>query len=104
MAEGQDIQKIDRVLRMLATASRSLRLYPAASPIPRQSVEGVTDALADVFADGIDSLQLAVAREGFESNGEPVALGVPVCEAVCVEVLVTTYGSLPQAPSTSARA
>ena len=77
MAEGHDVQKIDRVLRMLATASRSLRLYPAASPIPRQSIEAVTTALADVFADGVDSLQVAVAREGFESNGQPVALAVP---------------------------
>jgi hypothetical protein len=75
--EGQDILKIDRVLRMLTTASRSLRLYPPASPIPRQSVEAVTDALTDLFATGADSLHLAVAREGFESGGVPVAVGVP---------------------------
>ena len=76
MQEGQDKLKIDRVLRMLATASRSLRLYPAASPIPRQSVDAVTAALDEVFAEGRDELKLAVARDGFETDGEPVAVGL----------------------------
>jgi len=104
VAEGHDIQKTDRVLRMLATASRSLRLYPAASPIPRQSVEAVTDALAEAFADGVDSLQLAVAREGFESNGEPVALGVPGGRELapsCVRRAFRRCGLLSARPATT---
>ena len=99
MPEGHDIQKTDRVLRMLATASRSLRLYPAASPIPRQSVEAVTAALVDVFAGGADSLQLVVARDGFESGGEPVAVGVPGGRELAAELRAQGVSALRFDPS-----
>jgi hypothetical protein len=66
------------VLRTLATASRSLRLYPAASPIPRQSVTAVEETLADLFSEGgRERLTFTLARDGFESEGEPVATNVP---------------------------
>jgi hypothetical protein len=75
--EGNEMHNVDQVLRALVSASRSLRLYPAASPIPRQSVEAVTTALGNVFAQGAPSLLISVAREGFQCGGRPVAEGMP---------------------------
>jgi hypothetical protein len=75
--EGNEMRNVDTVLRALVSASRSLRLYPAASPIPRQSVEAVMDALATVFAQGAPSMHVSIAREGFSSEGQPVAVGMP---------------------------
>ena len=77
MPEGNELYNVDQVLRSLVSASRSLRLYPAASPIPRQSVEAVMAALAKVFAEGVTSLPVAIAREGFSSGGQPTAVGMP---------------------------
>jgi hypothetical protein len=75
--EGNEKNYVDQVLRALVSASRSLRLYPAASPIPRQSVEAVCAALAIVFERGVTSMPVSVAREGFSSGGEPVGVGMP---------------------------
>ena len=77
MPEGNEMYNVDQVLRTLVSASRSLRLYPTSSPIPRQSVEAVTTALANVFAEGARSLPIAIARAGFQSGGQPAAVGVP---------------------------
>lgn len=94
MAEAQDRAHIDRVLRTLATASRSLRLYPAASPIPRQSVGAVESALAEVFAEEAATLTLAVARDGFECEGLPVAVNVPGGEELAAEFRVRGVSEL----------
>ncbi|MDR3685601.1 MAG: hypothetical protein P4L93_01400 [Coriobacteriia bacterium] len=77
MPEGNEKNNVDQVLRALVSASRSLRLYPAASPIPRQSVEAVIAALANVFERGVTALPVSVAREGFSSGGESVGVGMP---------------------------
>jgi hypothetical protein len=37
----------------------------------------VVKALNDVFSAGVEPLAVAVAREGFSSDGEPVGLGIP---------------------------
>jgi hypothetical protein len=79
---------IDRVLRTLATASRSLRLYPAASPIPRQSVGAVQSALEDVFAEESGTLTLTIAREGFECEGTPVSVNIPGGEELAADFRV----------------
>ena len=41
MPDAADMRSLEAVLRSLATAARSLRLYPATSPIPLQSVQAV---------------------------------------------------------------
>jgi hypothetical protein len=94
VAEGQDRAHIDRVLRTLATASRSLRLYPAASPIPRQSVGAVESALREVFAEGAETLTLVVARDGFECAGLPVAVNVPGGDELAAEFRVRGVSEL----------
>lgn len=75
--EEADTRRIESVLRTLATALRSLRLYPPASPIPRQSVEAVHSALAEYFSAGSPVLSLSLAREGFAVAGEPVGAQIP---------------------------
>ena len=76
MPDAAAMKSLEAVLRSLATAARSLRLYPAASPIPLQSVEAVRTALRGYFANGSDPLCIALAREGFSVDG--VALGAQI--------------------------
>jgi hypothetical protein len=66
----------DAVVRALAAAAKSLRLYPPTSPIPAQSVESAIQALNAFFSEGAPSLSLTVAREGFSWEGQPVAASV----------------------------
>ncbi len=77
MLQDAETRKLEDVLRAIATAARSLRLYPPASPIPRQSVETVVSALEVYFADGAPVLSLALAREGFSIDGTPVGTQIP---------------------------
>lgn len=64
------------VVRAFAAAAKSLRLYPPTSPIPAQSVQSATEALAAFFAEGDPSLVLTVDRDGFAWSGEPVSSSV----------------------------
>ncbi len=75
MLEGEDTRRLDAALRALATAGRSLRLYPPTSPIPLQSVDAAVSAFADFFAEGHQLLSLSVSREGFAWRGTPVGAG-----------------------------
>lgn len=72
MFEGDDTHRLDAALRALATAGKSLRLYPASSPIPMQSVEAAVASLGEFFADGHPLLSLSVTREGFLWRSTPV--------------------------------
>lgn len=72
MFEGDDTQRLETALRALATAGKSLRLYPPTSPIPRQSVDAAASSLADFFAEGHPLLSLTVTRDGFTWRGTPV--------------------------------
>ena len=63
-------------MRALTTASRSLRLYPATSPIPKQTIESAVTSLEEFFTSGIPVLALSVAREGFSFAGQQVANSV----------------------------
>ena len=67
---------IETVVRALSTATRSLRLYPPTSPIPRQTIDSAISALQQYFASGASRLALAVARAGFALEGQPVAMNV----------------------------
>jgi hypothetical protein len=62
---------IDTVVRSLATAAKTLRLYPPSSPIPRQTADAAVDALTGFFA-GEPVLVLTIAREGFSYAGVQV--------------------------------
>lgn len=75
MPEHEDMLALSAALRALATANKSLRLYPASSPIPRESVASALGALAQFFADCEPRLILAVGREGLAWHGENVVVG-----------------------------
>ena len=72
------VRILESVLRALSTAARSLRLYPPTSPIPRQTVDSALEALGEYFSLGSADLRLAVAREGFAYEGEPIASNMAV--------------------------
>ncbi len=60
---------LENVLRALSTATRSLRLYPPTSPIPRQTVDAAVSALNEFFAKGKPDLKLTVAARGLRVRG-----------------------------------
>lgn len=62
---------VDTVVRSLATAAKTLRLYPPSSPIPRQTAEAAAEALAGYF-ENEQVLALTIAREGFSYAGVQV--------------------------------
>lgn len=68
--------RLEAVVRALATASKALRLYPASSPIPRQSVEAAAAAIEAFFEAGEPILSLTVVREGFSWRGQPVLASI----------------------------
>lgn len=66
------MRNVETVVRALTTATKTLRLYPPSSPIPRQSAYAACAALTDLLA--IEPvLPLAVGREGFTHQGIPVS-------------------------------
>jgi hypothetical protein len=77
MPDAAATRSLEAVLRSLAAAARSLRLYPAASPIPLQSVQAVRDALTSYFTTGSDPLSIALAREGFSVDGTTIGAQIP---------------------------
>ncbi|MDZ4168363.1 MAG: hypothetical protein U1E26_01730 [Coriobacteriia bacterium] len=72
MLEGDETKELNTALRALATAGRSLRLYPPSSPIPLQSIDAASEALNGFFAEGHQLLSLAVSRDGFVWRATPV--------------------------------
>lgn len=81
------VSRLEALVRTLATAGKSLRLYPASSPIPRQSVEAVRAALEELFRDGQPVVALTVGRGSFSIGGEAICqkvLGVDeLVESLC---------------------
>ena len=57
------VRATDSVVRALSAASKSLRLYPPSSPIPRQAVDAAAAQLDGLFADGLAEFTVAVTRE-----------------------------------------
>lgn len=76
MADATDRQLLEAVIRSLATASKSLRLYPATSPIPRQSVDAALTAIEGFFTHGAPVLALMIAREGFSAGSETIGTNI----------------------------
>lgn len=73
----KELQRIlEDVVRGIAAAGKALRLYPATSPIPQQSIDRAHVAI-ERFLSSSDILTLTVARDGLEYRGEPVSNGVP---------------------------
>lgn len=73
----KEIQRIlEDIVRGVAAAGKALRLYPATSPIPQQSIDRAHLAIGRFLA-GADILSLTVARDGLEYRGEPISSGVP---------------------------
>lgn len=75
MHDPETARNLEAVVRGIATAAKTLRLYPPSSPMPRQSAEGAIAALAE-YLTSEPVLSLAVARQGFTCSGEPVAPGM----------------------------
>ncbi|MDO9557070.1 MAG: HEAT repeat domain-containing protein [Coriobacteriia bacterium] len=66
------LRSVETVVRALTTTTKTLRLYPASSPIPRQSAAAACSALAELLA--VEPvIPLTVAREGFTFGGMSVA-------------------------------
>ena len=76
MADPNAGRELEAVVRGVATAAKTLRLYPSTSPIPHQSADAAVTALQSYLA-GEPVLALAVVRDGFACGGEPVAVGMP---------------------------
>lgn len=72
MLDPELVAPVEAAVRALATAARTLRLYPASSPIPRQAVEAAVGPLALCLRDD-PSLVLTVARAGFTCRNTAVA-------------------------------
>lgn len=65
---------VEPVVRGITSAARSLRLYPATSPIPQQAVDTAVAALT-AYTSERGLLLLKVVREGLAFMGETVAPG-----------------------------
>ena len=70
-AGTEQMRAVEAVVRSLTAAIKTLRLYPAASPIPMQAMQVATEAVSTALALE-PTLALVVAREGFTHRGEPV--------------------------------
>lgn len=93
---------IERVIRALSSAGKSLRLYPPTSPIPRQSVQAAVDAIDALFSGGTAALSLAVAREGFVSDGEQLSNAVPGVDDLLDELRAHGVACLTLTPGVTA--
>lgn len=69
--QSQEVRAVEAVVRALTTAAKTLRLYPASSPIPMQAMQTATDSLSSVLATQ-PTLALVVTRDGFSFLGKPV--------------------------------
>ncbi len=68
MLEPESIRAVEATVRSVASAARALRLYPATSPIPRQSVDSAMVSLRAAL-ESLPALVLDVARDGFACSG-----------------------------------
>lgn len=66
-----DGQAAAAVVRSLATAAKTMRLYPPASPIPLAATRSAVDAIDAALASE-PALPLVVAQDGFTLYGAPV--------------------------------
>ncbi len=76
MTDPETKHHLEAAIRGIATAGKTLKLYPPTSPIPRQAVETATAALESYLAIN-PVLSLAVTRTGLSWQGQPLAVSVP---------------------------
>jgi len=76
MADPTQMRSLESIVRGIATASKTLRLYPPGSPMPMQAMAAASATLSTHF-DVSPVLSLSVVREGFSQNGEPIGPGMP---------------------------
>lgn len=62
---------VEEVVRSLATAAKTLRIYPPTSPIPKQAIDAALESIGLVLASQ-PTLPLIVSRGGFTSRGAAV--------------------------------
>ena len=68
---SDEMRAVEAVVRSLATAVKTLRLYPASSPIPLEAIGAAGEAVSAVL--GLQpTLALVVTRDGLSYRGEPV--------------------------------
>jgi hypothetical protein len=75
VAEEDARAQLEAVIRGIATAGKTLKLYPPTSPIPREAAESAGEALGLYLTDH-SVLSLAVDREGFRWMGTTLGVGV----------------------------
>ncbi len=63
---------LEAVVRTIAAAGKSLRLYPPASALPRQNVDLAVLAISQYFAQNDEPIMLVVTRDGLSFDGEPL--------------------------------
>jgi hypothetical protein len=69
-------RELDAIVRGITAAAKTLRLYPASSPIPKQSVESASASLT-AFLEAEPVLSLALARDGFSFAGASLSVNAP---------------------------
>lgn len=74
--EPGESRELDAIVRGLAAAAKTLRLYPPTSDIPRQSVETLLGTL-ETRLQTSPALTFELARDGFTVAGTAVGAGVP---------------------------
>ena len=75
VADADARAQLETVVRGIATAGKTLKLYPPTSPIPREAAESAAGALEAYLSDNA-VLALAIDREGFRWMGETLGVGV----------------------------
>ena len=75
VADADARAQLETIVRGIATAGKTLKLYPPTSPIPREAAESATSAL-DAYLSDNAVLSLAIDREGFRWMGEALGVGV----------------------------
>ncbi len=100
--EPATAQRLEHAVRSLTTASRSLRLYPATSPIPHETVSVAVIALEHFFASGFPVLSISLARDGFAFADEPIAVNVPGASDLASELRAHGVAEIDFQPGVSA--
>jgi hypothetical protein len=72
--EDASAASVEPIVRGITTAAKSLRLYPATSPIPKEAVATAESSLAKFFEENTE-LTIKVARGGLSFRGQQVAAG-----------------------------
>lgn len=74
--EPGEARELDAIVRGLSAAAKTLRLYPATSDIPRQSMETLLGSLEQRLQTS-PALTFELARDGFTVAGTAIGNGVP---------------------------